>query len=622
MRNRSFWQCTRPMSGILYQHQGRIILTGMVMILLSLSGCVRFENYVKQRSDKAAYGIINRAQVQELGEGRSFSLSSPQPNAYEKLSQNASHLNLAETAFDNPTYEVSLSDALAIALAKNREYLTRKELLYKQALALTGTRWNYRPQFNTTGSAAYQTPHTVLNKSTSESGTDLSSLSNESSTKKESTSSEAEKVQTNLELLKTLLAQLPEKQREKYNVEHYGSNDITTGVKRQLATGAQISLDYTHSFVQQLTGGGTSESNNTLGFDVVQPLLRGCGSLVAREELRQSEKDMVYAVRNFALYEQDFVIDIVSAYFNILTGLDAMNNAQANCKSASANYDLLQIQLKHRICSQLETDQALQKTLDAEALWINTRTAYQSHLDQFKMLLGIDLSFDLGPDKKELEILHQKGMVRPSMTLDQAIKTSLEQRLDYRNAKEQEEDAQRHIKVALRQFLPSVDLRYNLVFFGQKQYALGMNSHQYTDTWGIDLGAPLDWTARRNTYRTMVISHDQAQRALEATHDQIILDVREQWRQLDRLKRRVEIAQQSVELAKRRVDGTQMMLAAGQTTAREMADVQDELLNAQNSFTSDLVEYTLYRLKFWRAIGCLNLSENVHSGMPSISFEQ
>lgn len=40
-----------------------------------------------------------------------------------------------------------------------------------------------------------------------------------------------------------------------------------------------------------------------------------------------------------------------------------------------------------------------------------------------------------------------------------------------------------------------------------------------------------------------------------------------------------------------------MMLASGQTTAREMADVQDELLYAQNSLTAAQIDHTLSRLQ-------------------------
>jgi outer membrane protein TolC len=89
----------------------------------------------------------------------------------------------------------------------------------------------------------------------------------------------------------------------------------------------------------------------------------------------------------------------------------------------------------------------------------------------------------------------------------------------------------------------------------------------------------------------------------------VIVDVRDAWREMDRLSQRVAIAQQSVDLARRRVEGTQMMLAAGQTTAREMADTQDEFLAAQNDLTSVLIDHTLARLGFWRAIGRLKIAD-------------
>ena len=584
-----------------------------VAILTGGTGCARFGDYVQHRADMAAYRVITETQTKALGETKAFALTPAKTKAFDALTDHAKHLNLADTAFANPTYALSLTDAVAIALAKNRQYLTRKEALYTQALELTGVRWDYGFIFNASGSAAHRRTESTENNTSVSSGTDPSASTNgveSTSTKDSSKSTSLEKLQSDLALINNLVSALPQNKKTK-NVEYFGSNQITTGVKRRLATGAQISLGYTHDFVQQLTNGGTPESNNNLAINMVQPLLRGAGNLVAREELHQSERNMIYSVRDFALYEQDFVINIAADYFALLSVLDKMNNAHANYTSAAANYDLMQIQLRHRICSQLQVDQARQKVLDAEALWIDTQATYQSQLDQFKQFLGVDLALDLGPDQHELDRLSQSGMVQPDLTLDQAIETALAQRLDYRNVHDQRDDAKRHINVARRGFLPSLNLRYNLLFTGKQHYGFGFDSVNRTGAWELDLGLPLDWTSRRNTYRLTMIELDQMHRNMESCHNQVIIDVREQWRQLDRLKRRVDIAQQSVALAKRRVEGTQMMLAAGQTTAREMANVQDELLNAQNNLTSDLIGYTMNRLKFWRAIGRLEISNVV-----------
>ena len=64
--------------------------------------------------------------------------------------------------------------------------------------------------------------------------------------------------------------------------------------------------------------------NNALTFNIVQPLLNGFGPLVTKEPLRQAERNMIYAVRDFKRYQQDFVIDISSQYYSVLRTLDQL----------------------------------------------------------------------------------------------------------------------------------------------------------------------------------------------------------------------------------------------------------------------------------------------------------
>jgi outer membrane protein TolC len=329
---------------------------------------------------------------------------------------------------------------------------------------------------------------------------------------------------------------------------------------------------------------------------------------VAREELCQAERDMIYAVRDFSRYQQGFAIEVVGRYFELLRGLDQMNNAYGNYRSVMGNLNLLQIQLRHRVCSQLDVDQAQQKVLDAETIWIDNRAAYYAQIDQFKIYLGVDLSLDLGPDRRELENLQKKGMARPTLSLADAIETGLEKRGDFINTRERYEDSNRHVQIALRNFLPSLDASYNVTLADKKLQGMGLDLDQYQHNFGLDLGLPLDWTPRRDHYRLALLAADQAQRDVEQKHDTLIAEVRGNWRELERLSRKYEIAQQSVQLARRRVEGTQLMLASGQTTAREMANVQDEFLDAQNALTTVLVDYTLYRLRFWYSIGRFDIT--------------
>ena len=75
------------------------------------------------------------------------------------------------------------------------------------------------------------------------------------------------------------------------------------------------------------------------------------------------------------------------------------------------------------------------------------------------------------------------------------------------------------------------------------------------------------------------------------------------------------IQENSLELAKIRVDSTSILLQAGRAQTRDLLDSQDALLEAQNRLTAALVDHVLASLSFYRSTGILYVE-------PDGSWEQ
>jgi outer membrane protein TolC len=528
--------------------------------ILMLSACSRVLDRAQRRADRAGLDVIAEKQIAAFGSPDGFAIDPEPTTDTVRLLDSVARLDLADTAYTTPTYTLRLSDSLAIAIANNRDYQTTRERLFLQALALTGVRWEYVTIFAADATAEFTRERT-------------------------------------------------EDEEGNSSIRETGLRGFGASVSRQLVSGARLSLAYTHEFVRLFTSGDDPGVANGLAFRLVQPLLRGAGSLEAREGLRQSERDMLYGVRDFDRFQRAFAIEVVARYYNLLRSLDRMDNARNNLKGVNDNLTLLDIQFRNNLRSQLDVDQARQKVFDADAILIDAQSAYQAQLDEFKIFLGIDLNYDVGPDRGELDELTQQGMVRPDITLADAIGIGLAERPELLNARDRVTDAQRHVRIAERNFLPDLDARFDWATTDQRDDGLGLAFRNRRATYGLDLILPLDWTPRRNFYRAALIDQARARRAIELLHDSLTAEIRDAWRELDRLERRYLIARQSRDLALRRVEGTQLGLASGVYTAREMADVQDELLNAQNALTAVLIDFTLQRLRFWHTIGRLSISD-------------
>ena len=86
-----------------------------------------------------------------------------------------------------------------------------------------------------------------------------------------------------------------------------------TGFSKILPTGALLLLNFSNQTVFNfLESEDRTLSTTTLNFDAIQPLLRGSGKAVALESLTQAERNLLYAIRNFARFRKELYVEIAS----------------------------------------------------------------------------------------------------------------------------------------------------------------------------------------------------------------------------------------------------------------------------------------------------------------------
>ncbi len=497
-------------------------------------------DFAEQKADNAAYGNIRGAQQAGLGAVSELTIDDAESRRYREML--ASEQNAEEPEL------LSLSDSLAIAMANSRSYQTRKENLFIQALNLTEVQkdfnWNFRASADAKTSAVkYKNGKT----------------------------------------------------------ESFGDNGvdggINAGVSRVLATGAKVSLGFSQNVVRYFTNPDTSDANNTLSLNIVQPLLNGFGPLVTEEPLRQAERDMVYAVREFRRYQQEFVINIAAQYYATLRTYDQLGNERKNYESSIANREQTESYAKAGRIADFQAAQARQSELNAADRWTLSKSNYEKALDDFRFALGLPIELNVGPDTNELAVLRDKGLVEVGITIDAAIESAVSNRLDLINRREKVEDRERKVEIQQRNFLPNLDVGYTV----NKKF----NSSDGTDVkqnLSVGLNLPFDWTEKRNDYRIAQINLDRAKRDLEEDESDVLLSVRDLWRKIERNQSVYNNRLLSVQLSERRVENTKLLLEQGKALTRDLLDAEDDLLSSRNEATIALVDYTINRLRFWNAI--------------------
>lgn len=229
--------------------------------------------------------------------------------------------------------------ATEIALANNREFQTRLETVYLQALALTLNRFEFDIQF-------------FLRRNTNFQHFGTSSLPSESNTLSDSTN---------------------------------------FGWTRNFAAGGQLLVDFANNFVWEFTG-RTHTASSSIGATLIQPLLRGFGRNIRLESLTQAERDVLYAVRDYARFRKQFWASInvdSGGYLQLLRQVQGVRNARANLRSQEENYALYQRLFQGGRTQVANVDQVYQALLSARRDLISAEIELQNSLDRFKLQLGL-----------------------------------------------------------------------------------------------------------------------------------------------------------------------------------------------------------------------------------------
>lgn len=597
------------------------------------SGCLTPGNY-RRDADQVAYRIITDKQTEALGRTEPFTIETPAETIRRRLLLDQ-HLPVAGKAslgrhdiepikqwpddeyLERPddldglaaSYDTSepvrltLLDALQIAAHENREYQTRKELVFAAALQLDLERDSFRRTWSGVLEGFFESNLDELVVIDDKGNTDGQTVS---------------------------------------GLERGGSLGLAQRFKSGISFTSLLGLDLASLLTQN-----RMFSRGVFGdASIAIPLMRGAGEFVVTEPLTQAERDVVYAIYEFEQFKHEFVVRIADDYLGVLRQGDQVENEEENYRGLITSTRRARRLADAGRLPEIQVDQSVQDELRARNRWVAAVEAYQRRRDAFKLTLGLPADARMELDSAELEQLAARAaQVMPSeaprdsegsaaaddpITLvppgqgpvgpyeldeTEAIITALEHRLDLRVALGQVHDAQRKVAVAADQLRADITLlgsgfvgeRRSIASAGLDDANLRLDEGLYSVLLTVDL--PLERTAERNAYRASLIRLEQAIRDLQELEDEVKLAVRDRLSELLEFRETIQIQALAVTVAKRRVESTNLFLEAGRAEIRDVLEAQESLVSAQNTLTAALVNYRVGELALQRDLGVLAVND-------------
>jgi outer membrane protein TolC len=175
------------------------------------------------------------------------------------------------------------------------------------------------------------------------------------------------------------------------------------GFSRQFASGGQLLADFSNAMVWEYSGGTTS-ATSLLSFQFLQPLMRRAFREIQLEPLTQSERNLLYSVRDFARFRQTFYVNTVGTggYLGLLGVAQAIRNQESNLQSLRRNLEEHEALAAAGLVSQFQVDQVYQDYEQGRLSLLTAQLAYATALDSFKIQIGLPPTLSADIDDSDL----------------------------------------------------------------------------------------------------------------------------------------------------------------------------------------------------------------------------
>jgi len=509
-----------------------------------LSGCSTA--HYRRSADKEVYGIIQQAQRQVLGQTNAFTIDTPY-----SVRKPAEILpaELIEDRLQTNRRALTIEVALDLAVHSSRRYQAAKETLYSTTLSLTDARYAFSPKFFAASGGTF----------------DRSSSG-----------------------------------------ERSGEVKSQVGVSQLLRTGGSLGVNLLNDLLRYYTGDPRRSAVSTISVNLVQPLLSGFGrNNPAVETLTQAERNVVYAVRNYSFFQDQFALEIANDYFNLLTQMDGIRNRYTNYLGRVQATKRLEARVDRE--RQVDVGQTRQAELSTKNAYVNDVARYRTALDQFKIKLGLPLGEKVTLDDQTLDELERSGLVPAPLDPDAVYRLAVQKQLPTLNAIDRFEDLKRKVRVAADQLKADLTLSGNASLDSDRptDYTK-FDPNQIRAGVGLQLDLPIDRLRERNTYRATLVSFEAEVRNLTLTLDNLRDSIERGVRTLDQRRQNYEIQKSALEVANNRVLSATVLLEAGRAEVRNLIEAQDAQIATQNAVTTALVDYQQSRLQLMLDIGALD----------------
>jgi outer membrane protein TolC len=333
------------------------------------------------------------------------------------------------------------------------------------------------------------------------------------------------------------------------------------------------------------TGRTTKAFDNNLYIQYEQPLFKYNKT---RMDLKKVELNLENATYSYAIEMLSLERMVNQSFYAIYQKQKSLEIAKEELANQEKSFEIIKSKVKGDLSAREELFQAELNLATSNSNCENKLVELENSMDDFKKLLGISLY-------EEITVFTDIEYKKVDVNLKKAIENGLANRMEL---------IQREIDITRARF-DLIETSANNSFNGniRLSYGLSGNSKKLFDVYDNPTKSPqvsvtfsipiFDWGARKARIKAAELAIESREIDLNSLRNDIIINIRKIYRNLNNLIRQIEIAEQNEKNAQLTYEINLERYQNGDLTSMDLKIFQNQLTTKKMNRTDALINYKL-----------------------------
>ncbi|MDX2413945.1 MAG: TolC family protein [Bacteroidales bacterium] len=372
------------------------------------------------------------------------------------------------------------------------------------------------------------------------------------------------------------------------NTERYESSGSLTVSQPIVATDASVSLTNSLSWqdvYSEYNDTRTTGFNNNLFLNINQPIFTYNR---AKMQIKELELALENSQIGYALQKLMMERYVAQSFYSVYQQQQSLEISDEAYRNMQNSYDIIKNKVEAGLSAREELFQAELNLATSRSSYENSIVSLENAKDDFKLLIGMSIYDDL--------------IVIPDISVDTvevdvvfAIDQGLANRMELRQREIDIENAEFSLiqTKAMNEFKGDVNLSMGL-FGDNENFGQIYETPRNNQSVSLSLRIPLyDWGEKKSRIKAAEISIESQKLSMDEEENDIIINIRKVYRNLNNLKNQIKIAEQNVINAQLTYDLNLERYENGDLTGMDLNLFQNQLSEKKLSHTNSLITYKL-----------------------------